>query len=573
MDSQKSFFDFAAWRYFLAFYRNQALLIFFSSVGSAAQSLVVLPTLFLIRYLFDVAIPQNNVHLLVLAGLGIFGFRLINSGISLWLRAINIRIINRSIFLLREDLLKKLYTFSRSFHTREDQKIIHTRIVQDTERLSNMSNTLMSRLFPSLFTSLALCFVLLFLNWFLVLVMITIFPVLFITNRYSGKLVKERVFVFQRAIESFSKGIWFVLRYMDLTRIQGAEDKEIVKQTISLRELQTQTGRMSFIFAIHGQIQQTLTSLSGIVIIIIGGAFVANGRMTMGEFLSFYVAAIFLYNHVDTITTSIADIINGNESLITLHGLAQTRDLQPYQGKKLIEFRGFISLESVSFAYERQAVLKSVNLKIVPDSKMAIIGSNGAGKSTLVELILGFYAPNEGQLTADGIPYEELDLVNLRRSIGVVTQNPPLFSGTILENVSYGASEVGRDRIVEACRFALADDFIRQLPDGYDTQIGDDGVLLSGGECQRLAIARALLRRPKLLILDEPTNHLDGSTVARLLDSLDRLDDNLAILIISHDVSVVQHAIEIWRINKGELTAVMSDSRDFPGLKCAKKVS
>ena len=573
IESHKSFFDFSAWRYFLGFYRNQTLRICLSSIGSAAQSLVVLPTLFLIRYLFDVAIPQNNIRLLVLAGLGIFGFRLVNSGISLWLRAFNIRIINRSIFLLREDLLTKLYTFSRAFHTKADQKILHTRIVQDTERMSNMSNTLMSRPLPSLFTSVALCFVLLFLNWFLVLIMISLFPVLFLTNRYSGKLVKKRVYVFQRAFENFSRGIWFVLRYMDLARIQGAEENEIRQQTGTLKELQIQAGRMSFIYAIHGQIQQTLTALSGILIIIIGGAFVANARMTMGEFLSFYVAAIFLFNHVDHISASITDLINGNESLVTLYNVARTQDLQPYRGKKQIEFQGFLSLEALSFAYDRQTVLKSIDLKITPESKIAVIGVNGAGKSTLVELLLGFYAPREGRLCADGIPYDELDMVHLRRSIGVVTQNPPLFSGTILENIAYGVSDVDRNRVVDACRFALADDFIRQLPEGYDTQVGDDGVLLSGGECQRLAIARAIFRRPKLLILDEPTNHLDRATVTRLMKSLDELDENLAILIISHDVGVIDHVREIWQLEQGRLVPVPAVSVETETLTRSEEAS
>ncbi len=562
MASPKGIFDIAAWRYFWAFHRNRSWLIGLSSLGSAAQSLVVLPTLFLIRYLFDVAIPQNDIRLLVLAGAGIFGFRLINSGISLWLRSINIRIINGSIFLLREDLLKKLYTFSRSFHTREDQKIIHTRIVQDSERLSNMSNALLSRLLPSFFISLALCFVLLFLNWFLVLVMISLFPVIFLSNRYSGQIVKSRVYIFQRAFESFGKGIWFVLRYMDLTRIQGAEAKETERQTQVLKDLEAQTGRMSFVYAVHGQMQQTLTGLSGILLIIIGGGFVAGGRMTMGEFLSFYVAAIFLFNHVDNMTACITDLINGNESLKTLYNLAQTQDRQPYRGDRQIPFQGFLALESVSFAYDRQPVLKSVSLSLEPGSRMAVIGSNGSGKSTLVELMLGFYAPVEGRLTADGVPYEELDLVHLRRSIGVVTQNPAFFSGTLLENVTYGATDVDRERVFEACRIALADEFVRQLPDGYETQIGEDGVLLSGGECQRLAIARALLRRPKLLILDEPTNHLDRVTVGRLLESLDRLEDHPAILIISHDDSVVEHAQEVWRLEDGRLNAVKSPEKE-----------
>jgi len=556
MADRKTFFDGAAWRYFLGFFRRQSFLIVVSSMGSAAQSLVVLPTLYLVRYLFDVAIPQNKIQLIVWAGAGIFGFRMVNSAVSLWLRAVNIKIINTAIFSLREDLLHKLYGFSRGFHTQSDQKVIQARIVQDTERLSTMSNTILSRIFPALLTSLSLCLVLLFLNWSLVLVMVALFPLVFVVNRHTMKIVKDRVFVFQRAFESFSRGILFVLRYMDLTRIQTAEDLEVARQTATMRELRDQTGRMSFIYAVHAQVQQTLTGLSGILILVIGGASMVNARMTIGEFLSFYVAAMFLYGQVDTITASLVDLVSGNESMTTLYGLAGTTDVQPYRGKTPIDFKGVITLDAVSFVYDRQPVLKAVKLTIRPDSKIAIIGTNGAGKSTIIELILGFYAPRQGRLYADGVPYDELDLVQLRRSVGVVMQNPPLFSGTILENLAYGTPDADRNRIIDACRVALADEFIQQLPKGYDTQIGEDGVLFSGGEGQRLAIARALLRRPKLLILDEPTNHLDSATVTRLMDRLDHLAEHPAILLVSHDRSVVAHARDVYELDKGELRLI-----------------
>ncbi len=132
-------------------------------------------------------------------------------------------------------------------------------------------------------------------------------------------------------------------------------------------------------------------------------------------------------------------------------------------------------------------------------------------------------------------------------------QNPTLFSGTILENIGYGASVFERQQIIRASRLALADEFIQQLPEGYDTQVGEDGVLLSGGECQRIAIARALLRRPKLLILDEPTNHLDRAAVRQLMNNLESLEDCPAILIISHDMSVVSHADEVYQLVNGVL--------------------
>ncbi len=523
-----------------------------------SQSLVIVPTLLLVRYVFDVAIPQQNIRLLVLIGMGIFVFRLINSAVSLWIKSRNISIIRTAIFNLREDLLHRICKFSRAAHTRLDQKTTHARIVQDTERLSNMSDALISRLIPSLFTSLALCIILLFLNWSLFLIMISLFPVLFLANRYTGKLVKEKVYIFQRSFEAFSKGMLFVLRHMDLTRVQTAEDQEIRRQTGILTELRTRTGKMAFIYAVHSNVQSILTGLSGIIILVVGGITVANKSITIGEFISFYVAAGYLNGYVNTITTSIADIIAGNESIVTLYQLAATKNVQPYCGKKQIPFKGFLSFESVSFRYDDQPVLENVSLSLHPHSRVAIIGSNGTGKSTMTHLILGFYSPLTGRLYADDVPYEEVDVAHLRKQIGIVMQDPALFSGTILENISYGSPEADRKQITRAARLAMADDFIRKLPEGYDTHIGEDGVLLSGGERQRLSLARALLRRPKLLILDEPTNHLDRAAVGQLLDNLDDLDDRPAILMISHDMNVVRHAHEVYRLEKGVLTPYIS---------------
>jgi ABC-type bacteriocin/lantibiotic exporter with double-glycine peptidase domain len=192
-----------------------------------------------------------------------------------------------------------------------------------------------------------------------------------------------------------------------------------------------------------------------------------------------------------------------------------------------------------------------------PHSRVAIIGANGVGKSTIAHLILGFYSPLSGCLHADDVPYEEVDVVHLRRQIGVVMQDPALFSGTISENICYGATDIDRKKIEGAAKLAMAHDFIQNLPEGFDTYIGEDGVLLSGGERQRLAITRALLRRPKLLILDEPTNHLDRIAVGQLLDNLDALDYHPALLMISHDMSVIRHADEVYRLEEGILTPYM----------------
>jgi len=551
--SRASFFEIAAWRFFINFYGGQYKRLAFSAAASTAQSLLIVPSLLLIRYVFDEAIPQKNIHLLVLIGIGIFTFNLANSAISLWIRSINIDIIRIAIYKLREDLLSRIFMFSRSVYTRLDLKTTHARIVQDTERLSNMSDALVSNLLPSFFTSLALCLILLFLNWFLFLVVSSIFPVLFFANRYTGKLVKKKVYMCQRAFEKFSKGVLFVLRYMDLTKTQTAEVQEINRQNIILKELKTRIGKMIFIYAVHGQMQSTLTGLSGITILVVGGYLVATQSITIGEFISFYVAMRYLNGRVGTITATIPNIIEGNESLVTLHQMVKAKYVQPYHGKKHIQFKGCISIESVSFSYDDHTVLGNVSLNLHPHSKIAIVGANGTGKSTITQLILGFYRPIDGYLYADDIPYEELDIVQLRRYIGVVMQDSLLFSGTILENISYGTSVFDRNQVIHAARLAMADEFIHNLPEGYDTEIGEEGILFSGGERQRLAIARALFRSPKLLILDEPTNHIDSTTVGQLMDNLDNLDNRPAILMISHDLSVVNHADEVYELENGVL--------------------
>lgn len=545
------FFDISAWRYFINFFRGQYKRLAFSSIISSAQSLIVIPTLLLIRYVFDHAIPQRNIDLLILSGIGIFLFRLVSSGISLWIRSINIDVIRTAIFRLREDIMKAMYGFSRATYTSFDQKTTHARIVQDTERLSSMSDACVSQLLPSLFGSMVLCVILIFFNWFLFLVVSLFFPVLFLANRYTGKLVRERVYVFQRAFERFSKGVLFVLRYMDLTKVQTAEKEEMNRQREILEELSSRTGAMAFIYAVHGSVQSNLTGLSGITILVLGGYSVASQSITLGEFISFYVAMGYLNSRVNTITTSIANIIAGNESMVTLHRMVRTTDVQPYRGMKRLSFRGSVSLESVSFGYDDNPILLDINLTLRAQAKMAIIGPNGSGKSTITHLILGFYRPVKGSLFADNVPYDDLDMVLLRGHIGVVMQSPPLFSGTILENICYGATDYDRKQVLHASRLAMADAFVSKLPKGYDTEIGEDGLRLSGGERQRLAIARALLRRPKLLILDEPTNHLDRASVSELMINLDNLEERPAILMISHDVSVVSHADEVYKLENG----------------------
>jgi len=267
--------------------------------------------------------------------------------------------------------------------------------------------------------------------------------------------------------------------------------------------------------------------------------------------LSFFVTLRILSQYGASVIEIAPTIVLGNQSLLALHQLLTTAAVEPYQGAAKIDFQGEIKLEDVSFRYGKPAVLNGVNLVIQPRRTVALIGPNGCGKSTILHLILGFYRPNTGALYCDGRPYDEVDLSSVRKAIGFVAQNPTLFSGSIRENISYGMPEATLEQIRQAASLALADEFIIKLPDGYDTTIGDDGVRLSCGQRQRIAIARALLRQPKLLVLDEPTNHLDIKAVTRLMENLRPLESKLALLLVSHDREVVRHADDVFEIDNG----------------------
>ena len=546
-------FDRPALRMFFGYYRSRVGRLLAFTAGASLQSLLVLPVLVLIRYAFDRAIPAGDVAALVRAGAMIILIRVAGSLLSLTLRSQVLHTIKGAVTELRRDLVSRLYRLSHGYFATADLAVLHTRIVQDSERVDHLSNTLFSGVVPALAASVVLFAVLFVLSWKLVLVGAVILPLIWLSSRASGWLVRRDVFTFQRAFEGFSKGVNFAVRQLDLTRVKAFELEELERQGRHIGELYASGHRMAMSYAVHSQVQRTLTGIAAILILVFGGAAVARGTMTLGEFLTFYVAAGMFYGYVDTLASSVPELIAGNASLITLQRFMTDGEPEPYTGHRRIAFDGSVAMRGVTFGYGEAPVLRGVDLDIPRGDQVAIVGPNGAGKSTLVHLLLGFYRPNHGQVLASGVPLDDLDLRSLRRSIGVVPQRPQFFSGTVRENICYGSPDATPDEIDAAARLSLADEVIARLPDGHETVIGDHGVRLSGGEAQRLAIARALLGRPRLLILDEPTNHLDVPAVGRLMGGLAGRDDRPTLIVISHDRSVVEFAARVYRLEHGTL--------------------
>jgi ATP-binding cassette, subfamily B, bacterial len=553
--TKEPLFDRAAVRLFFGYYRTRVGRLVLFTAGASLQSVLLLPVLVLIQFAFDRAIPGRDVASLVKAGAAIIGIRLLGTVISLLLRSQVLHTIKGAVTELRRDLVSRLYRLSHRYFASADLAVLHTRIVQDSERVDHFSNTLFSGVVPALAACVVLFIVLVVLSWQLVLVGAVVLPLTWLSSRASGWLVRRDVFTFQRAFEGFSRGVNFAVRQLDLTRVKAFEDQELERQGKHIGELYASGHKMAMSYAVHSQVQRTLTGIGAILILVVGGAAVARGTMTLGEFLTFYVAAGMFYGYLDTLTSSIPELLAGNASLVTLHRFLTDGEPEPYSGSRALAFDGSFQMRDVTFGYNETPVLRRVDLEIPPGSQVAIVGSNGAGKSTLVHLLLGFYKPDAGQVLASGVPIEQLDLKSLRRSIGVVPQRPQFFSGTVRENITYGSPEATEVEIGDAVRLSLAEEVIARLPDGYDTMIGDHGVKLSGGEAQRLAVARALLGRPRLLVLDEPTNHLDVSAIGRLMHGLARHADRPTLIVISHDRSVIEFAEKVYRLEDGTLRA------------------
>jgi ABC-type bacteriocin/lantibiotic exporter with double-glycine peptidase domain len=548
--------DVRAWLRFFGYFRPHMHKIAVYAAGSCFQSALIVPVFYLVRFVFDDAIPASNIPLLVYAGVGIVAVRILGGLIGLSLRRYIVRVIKLAITDLRHDLVRQLYMLSREFHTRADLGQLHTRLVQDTERMDNVCNTIFSGILPAALSGTVIAIALFAMSWSLTLMMMVVAPAIWLMLRITGRRVRRDVHTFQRAFEAYSNGMLFVLRQIDLTRLLGHEEGELRRQDKNSDRLRLAGEDMATSFALHRQVQQNLTGIAGAIILVAGGAQVAMGAMSVGEMLAFYVAVGLLNGTANTVLGGIADVTAGTESLTALGVFFQSGPLDPYAGTRQLAFEGNISLRHVAFDHGKHAILRDVSLELKPGARIAIVGANGAGKTTLLHLLVGFVRPKSGEIRADRVSYEELDMRAFRRHIGAITQNMPFFSGTIHENITYGRPDTAFEDVIAAAKRALAHDFIVALPDGYDTQVGESGHLLSGGECQRIAIARALLSKPKLLILDEPTNHLDADTIARLTETLATLEYRPAIVLISHDPRVMGLAHETYLLERGTLLSI-----------------
>lgn len=536
-------------------YRGEGRSLAIYTLGAVLMSAAALPNLLLLRAAFDTAIPGRRVQLLIEIGLALVLLRAATSLLALSLRSYMVLSVRGATARLRNELVAALQARSHAAMADRDTARLHSQIVFDTERVDNMADAVLSGALPAAVTSLLLLGALLWLNPWLVLLATLFLPVIWLAGRWTSRRMSGGIREFQAAFEQFGRGTRFLLDHLDLTRGLAAEAWERTRQASLVESLRAAAVRMARANAQHSHLQSNLVGLPGAFLLVVGGAAVANGSLTLGGFVIFYVAAGQLNTQFDRLSSALPAFLSGVESLAAIHQLKEAGPLEPYRGTNPHEFMGHIAIRDATFRYgdDDPPVLRDLSFHIEPGEIAAVVGANGAGKTTLIHLLMGFLRPDAGAVEADGVPYDAMDIRELRRAIGLVPQHPLLFAGTVLDNIVYGRPDATRADALEAAELASAGPLLRGLPLGIDTRVGEGGAALSGGERQLLALARAQLGRKRLLILDEPTNHLDRTTVARLMDEIANRPDRPAVLIVSHDPEVVAHATQVWSLEGGVL--------------------
>ncbi|MFT4671179.1 MAG: ATP-binding cassette subfamily B protein [Pseudohongiellaceae bacterium] len=293
----------------------------------------------------------------------------------------------------------------------------------------------------------------------------------------------------------------------------------------------------------------------------VGGQDVINGDMSAGELTAFVVYAVLVAAAVGAISQVISELQRAAGALERLMELLDAESLivAPAKPKSLARpFRGAVSLLGVNFAYPSRPEINAIqdfDLNIESGESVALVGPSGAGKSTLFDLLMRFYDPQVGGITLDGVGIRDLDPLELRRHIGVVSQTPAMFTGNVSDNIRYGKPQASEAQIIEAAKSAYADNFIAELPEGYNSFLGESGIRLSGGQRQRLAIARAILKDPEILLLDEATSALDAESERQVQLALEKLMQNRTSLIIAHRLATVVNVDRIVVLDKGRVVA------------------
>ena len=458
---------------------------------------------------------------------------------------------------LRNQVYSHLLDLDMRFFGRTRSGQIISRLTSDADQLRSLVTRNIAKLATSVFQVIATLAALVAISIELTLVAIVVLPAMFgIWGRLVRRLRRADRGVLNLAGE-VAAHIQETLGGIRLVKASAAEDFERDRFRALTRAYYKQFVRAERLRALAGPLTETMAALGTVVLLWYGSRMVLVEQALEGAaFMGFLVLSLRLYSPVKWLSKFPSSVQPGLAAAERLFEFLDTpiemRD--PPGAREFTGFRERIRFEGVGFAYvPGKPVLEDISFEVKPGEVVALVGPSGAGKTTLVDLIARFYDPTVGRITVDGVDLREFSLRSLRSHLGIVTQDTVLFHDTVRANIAYGLGDVPQEAIERAARAARAHDFIMQLPEGYDTVVGERGTRLSGGQRQRLAIARAILRDPPILIFDEATSALDSESELLVQQAIEQLLAGRTVFVIAHRLSTIRRADQILVMEAGRI--------------------
>lgn len=465
--------------------------------------------------------------------------------------------VGQSVIIdIRAAVFKKLQRLSVSFYDKNKTGTIMSYVTNDVNALQSamVENTI--EMITEGFILIGSVVAMIYLDWRLTLFTVCTFPVVLWFMEFFGKKIRKTGGRIQECTADITSVLQESVASARVIKSFVREDYEVDRFDVENRANFRANMKNAQLMATLTPVVELVAAIGVTMIIWYGGNNVINGTITAGSLVAFLTYAVNISNPIKRLTRVIGNIQKALAAaqrvfmIIDMpEEIAESRD-----AKQLPEVSGKVEFQNVSFAYDDKGnVITDLSFSVKPGEVIAIVGPSGAGKSTIANLLPRFYDVNKGDIKIDGHSVREVTLDSLREQVGIVPQETMLFNGSVYNNILYGRLDATKEEIEAAAKAANAHDFIMQLTDGYETKLGDRGVNLSGGQRQRIAIARAILKNPRILVLDEATSALDTESERVVQEALDRLMVGRTSFVIAHRLSTVKNADKILVLEKGNL--------------------
>ncbi|MGH7256815.1 MAG: lipid A export permease/ATP-binding protein MsbA [Nitrospiraceae bacterium] len=516
----------------------------------------------LVRPVLDGLFISRDERLLVVLPLAILAVAVLKGLFNYGQNYLMNYIGNQVIADIREQLFLKLVQLPIRYHDTNTSGRLVSRVINDVSLMANAIAGVLKDLFQQGLTFLAMMGVIFYQNWKLATVSVVVVPISVAVMVRMGKKLRGLATRGQERMGDMASALQEALAGIRMVKSFGREDEEARRFTASNKAFVQTTMKAIQVSSLGSSHMEVIGVLGVAGIIWYGGYLVIHDEMTPGAFFSFLAAMFMAYAPIRRLSGANNTV---QQALAAAERVFGVLDLETEQetntgSRDIPAITRSLEFRDVSFRYEGHTLtaLNGVDLTIRAGEMTAFVGSSGSGKTTLVSLLPRFYEPTAGQILIDGVDLRDCTLRSVRAQIGIVSQEVVLFDDTVMNNIRYGRSGASDDDIVRAAQLAYADDFITRLPDGYRTLIGERGLKLSGGERQRLAIARAILRDPPILILDEATSALDTESERVVQLALVNLMQNRTTLVIAHRLSTIQNADRIVVMDRGRIMEIGS---------------